>query len=156
MRNPKQLKNESSRARKHADTSVNQKEVKPTMRFFKSSDEICTLKENTIKNLCKELAQAKQYQFGNKFFAKICCQKISEVYQIIYLLAGTYKIEPSTFCLFDKVFRNFVTRNLKDFLSISTRIPEKSVENLNSQNVGTNYDNSTDSQNPDFLAHLKF
>ena len=155
MKFPKNQMNESSRAHKHAKMST-YRSMKPTVRLFKSSHEISTLKENAIKNLRKELTEPKQYQFKNKILAKTFSQRMSEVYEMIYHLQGTYNVEPATYCLFDKVFRNFAMRNVSDFLQSPTE--KQSVENIKNQNnVGTFDKNSTDSKlNPDFLAEVNF
>lgn len=56
---------------------------------------------------------------------------MSEIYQLVYHQAGVYNLETSTYCLFDKVFRNFISRNIKDFLvSGEDNKPKINVGNL--------------------------
>ena len=80
------------------------------------SDEIATLKENAVMNLRKEL-RSNQLKFKIPKFATIFSNRMSEVYRAIYALARQYNLEPSTYCLFDKVFRTYVTKNLREFLA---------------------------------------
>ena len=41
---------------------------------------------------------------------------IVKSYNQVFNLGSTYDLETSTYCLFDKVFRNFIARNFKSFL----------------------------------------
>lgn len=153
MRNPNQqlTNNESSNTLKSGGSGSSRRHSRPTMRFYKSSDEISTLKENAIKNLRKELSHSKQYRFRQKVCAKIFEEKVTEIYSVVYHLAATYNLEPNSYGLFDKIFRNFAMRNFKSFLTI---ISDKSDPRSQSKNVGTNDKNSTDSQlNPEFVAN---
>ena len=144
MRNPnQQLKNTSSNVRPNGGSGSSRRHPKPIIRFYKSCDEISTLKENAIKNLRKELAHSKQYRFKSNVCAKMFEQKMTEIYSVIFHLSATYNLEPNSYGLFDKIFRNFAMRNLKDFLSI---IDAKSDPRSQSKNVGTKDKNSTDSQ----------
>lgn len=77
---------ESSRTHKHTNLNFKNRAAKAPTRLFKSSHNILTLKENAIKNLRKELTQQKQYQFKHKALSKIFSEKMSEVYQMIFLL----------------------------------------------------------------------
>ena len=90
------------------------------MRFYKSCDEISTLKENAIKNLRKELTHTKLYRFINKVCTKLFEEKMTEIYSVVYHLAATYNLEPNSYGLFDRIFRNFAMRNPKGFLTIIT------------------------------------
>lgn len=119
MRNPnQQLKNTSSKVLRNGGSGSSRMASRPTMRFYKSSDEISTLKENAIKNLRKELTHVKKYRFTNAVCAKMFEDKMTEIYLVVYDLAATYKLEPNSYGLFDKIFRNFAMRNLKSFLTI--------------------------------------
>lgn len=82
------------------------------------------------------------YRFSSQVFAKIFKNRMTEIHSTIHELATTYNLEPSSYCLFDSVFRQYnVKLNLEEFLTAST---EKIQQNLVSQNVGTNLKNSTD------------
>ena len=152
MRNPNQQpKNESSNIRRNCGSGSSRRPPRPTMRFYKSCDEISTLKENAIKNLRKELTHTKQYRFSKKVCGKLFEQKMTEIYSVVYHLAATYNLEPNSYGLFDKIFRNFAMRHLKAFLTIIT---DKSDPRSQSKNVGTNDKNLTDSQLiPEFFAN---
>jgi hypothetical protein len=101
-----------------------------------ASDEISTLKKNTIEQLqSEEVATKVQIRFQNHSFASRFEEKMHEIYSLIYKLALIYNLQHSTYCLFDKIFRKFVEREFKDFLLTE--------EVQLSQNVGNH--NSTDS-----------
>lgn len=93
----------------------------PTLIKLRASDESSTLKESTVKNLRKELTMQTNYRFSSQVFAKIFKNRMTEIHSTIHELATTYNLEPSSYCLFDSVFRQYnVKLNLEEFLTAST------------------------------------
>ena len=82
------------------------------------------------------------YRFYNAGFANEFRCKMTEVYPTIHKLAETYKLEPSTYCLFESSFRNFILKSLKGYLKVPTSKIQSKI--VSTQNVGKDDKNSTD------------
>ena len=97
------------------------------------SDQISTLKENAILNLRKEL-KSNHLKFKIQKFATIFSERMSDVYRSIYALARRYNLDASTYCLFDKVFRTYVAKNLREFLECKQNWrPSDPLQNVGSK-----------------------
>ena len=70
----------ASSSRDQAEQIITQR---PSIRYFKGSDEISTLKDNVIKCLRKEL-EIHHLKFKNKHFSDIFNENISKIYKNVH------------------------------------------------------------------------